>query len=125
MKVRLAGIDTPETSKSKRDPGQPFSQHAKKYLAGLILNKAVEIKYYGLDRYHRVLGVIFIEGKNINLDMVRAGLAEVYRGKPPKGFDSTPYLQVETEAREAKSGMWSLGDKYISPREWRKMHRAK
>jgi len=125
MKVRLAGIDTPETSKSKRDPGQPFSQHAKKYLAGLILNKAVEIKYYGLDRYYRVLGVIFLEGKNINLEMVRAGLAEVYRGKPPKGFDSKPYLQAEAEAKETQKGMWSLGDKYVSPMEWRKMYRGK
>jgi micrococcal nuclease len=121
----LAGIDTPETSKSKRDPGQPFSQQAKKYLAGLILNKAVEIKYYGLDRYYRVLGVIFLEGKNINLEMIRAGLAEGYRGKPPKGFNSKPYLQAEKEAKAAKRGMWSLDDKYISPKEWRKMHRGK
>ena len=121
----MAGIDTPETSKSKRDPGQPFSQHAKKYLAGLILNKAVDIKYYGLDRYYRVLGVIFLEDKNINLEMVRAGLAEVYRGKPPKGFDLTPYLQAEAEAKETQKGMWSLGDKYVSPREWRKMSRGK
>ena len=121
----MAGIDTPETFKSKRDPGQPFSQHAKKYLAGLILNKGVDIKYYGLDRYYRVLGVIFIEGKNINLEMIRAGLAEVYQGKPPKGFDSKPYFQAETEAKKTQRGMWSLGDKYISPKEWRKMHRGK
>ena len=120
----MAGIDTPETSKSKRDPGQPFSQHAKKYLAGLILNTGVDIKYYGLDRYYRVLGVIFLEGKNINLEMVKAGFAEVYRGKPPKEFDSKPYIQAEAEAKEAQRGMWSLGDKYISPKEWREMHRG-
>ena len=89
------------------------------------MNKAVEIKYYGLDRYKRVLGVIFLEGKNINLEMIRAGLAEVYRGKPPKGFDSKPYLQAEAEAKKTQRGMWSLGEKYISPKEWRKMHRGK
>ena len=121
----MAGIDTPETSKSKRDPGQPFSQHAKKYLASLILNKVVEIKYYVFDRYYRVLGVIFLEGKNINLEMIRAGLAEVYRGKPPKGFDLKPYIQAEEEAKVDKRGMWSIGDKYISPKEWRKMYRGK
>jgi endonuclease YncB( thermonuclease family) len=43
--------------------------------------------------------------------------------KPPKGFDSTPYLEAEREVRETKRGMWSLGDKYIRPREWRKRHR--
>jgi len=57
--------------------------------------------------------------------MVRAGLAEVCRGRPPKGFDSTPYLKAEAEARGTKRGMWSLGDKYISPGEWRRTHKSK
>ena len=30
--IRLVGIDAPETSKNKRDPGQPYSQQSKKYL---------------------------------------------------------------------------------------------
>jgi endonuclease YncB( thermonuclease family) len=80
IKVRLVGIDAPETSRKKRDPGQPYSQQAKKYLAGLILNRTVDIKGYGLDRYNRILGVIYLDGRNINLEMVKAGLAEVYRG---------------------------------------------
>ena len=124
INVRLAGIDAPETSREKRDPGQPFSQQAKKYLSGLVLNKFVDIKGYGLGRYNRVLGVIHLGDRNINLEMVRAGLAEVYRGKPPKGFDTAPYLEAEKRAREAKTGMWSLGDKYISPKDWRKMHKG-
>jgi micrococcal nuclease len=57
--------------------------------------------------------------------MVKAGLAEVYRGKPPEGFNSTPYLEAEAEAREAKRGMWSLGDEYISPREWRRIYKKR
>jgi len=50
-------------------------------------------------------------------------LAEVYRGQAPKGFDTGPYWKAESEAMEARLGMWSLGDKYISPRKWRWMHR--
>jgi len=46
-------------------------------------------------------------------------------GKLPKRFDSTPYLKAEAKAKEAKKGMWSLGDKHISPKEWRKIHRGK
>jgi len=123
IKVRLVGIDAPETSKKKRDPSQPYSQQAKKYLADLVLNKAVDIKGYGLDRYNRVLGVIYLNNQNINLEMVEAGLAEIYRGKPPRDLAMKPYLEAEKRAREAKTGMWSLGDKYISPKDWRKMHR--
>ena len=89
------------------------------------MNRVVEIKGYGLDRYNRILGVIYLDGENINLEMIKAGFAEVYRGKLPKGFDSTPYLKAEAEASKAKKGMWSLGDKYISPREWRRIHKRK
>ena len=125
IKVRLVGIDTPETSKKKRDPGQPYSIQAKKHLTGLILNKIVEIKGYGLGPYNRVLGVIYFDDKNINLEMIKQGLAEVYRGKHPKGFDPTSYRSAEKEARAAKRGIWSLGDKYVSPTEWRKRSRGK
>jgi micrococcal nuclease len=120
IKVRLVGIDAPETSKNKRDPGQPYSQQAKKYLTSLVLNKVVDIKGYGLDQYNRVLGAVSLGGKDINLEMIKEGLAEVYRGKPPKEFKSEPYFEVEKEAKGSSKGMWSLGNKYISPREWRK-----
>jgi len=125
FKVRLVGIDAPESPKRKREPGQPYSQQAKKYLAGLVLNKVVDIKGYGLDRNNRILGVIFLGDENINVEMVKAGLAELYRGKPARGLDLTALWRAEKEAREAKRGMWSLGDKYISPREWRRLRRGR
>jgi micrococcal nuclease len=123
IKVRLVGIDAPETSKKKHEPGQPFSQLATKHLAGLVLNKMVDVKGYGMDRYNRVLGEIFINGKNVNLEMVRVGLAEVYDGRPPRGFDTGPYLEAEREATQEKRGMWAQGEEYVSPSEWRRMQR--
>ncbi len=123
IKVRLVGIDAPERGRKKNDPGQPFSTKATKFLAGLVLNKTVEIKGYGLDQYNRVLGVVFVDGTNVNLEMVKAGLAEVYRGKHPRLLNTKIYKDAEEEAKKAKRGMWALGDKYISPKEWRKMRR--
>ena len=120
--IRLVGIDAPEKSRKKHEPGQPFSQASTKYLAGMVLNKNVDIISYGNDRYGRTLGVVYVDGKNVNLEMVKAGLAEVYRGKPAKGFDNGPYWDAEKKAQEAAIGMWSLGDKYISPKDWRKTH---
>ncbi|MFC1817113.1 thermonuclease family protein [Thermodesulfobacteriota bacterium] len=87
MKVRLVGIDTPETSKGKRKPGQPYSQRAKKFLANMILNKIVDIKGYGLGPYNRILGAVYIYGQSIEIELLKAGLAEVYKGKLPSGFD--------------------------------------
>jgi endonuclease YncB( thermonuclease family) len=123
MTVRLVGIDAPEASKKKNQPGQPFSRKSTNYLANLVLNKSVEVKSYGTDRYGRTLGVVFVGDKNVNLEMVKVGLAEVYRGRPAKGIDLKPYWDAESGAKKAGIGVWSLGDKYISPKEWRRMHR--
>jgi endonuclease YncB( thermonuclease family) len=123
IKVRLAGIDAPETSKRKHQPGQPFSDASKKFLAGLVLNKDVEIKGYGLGPNNRIIGEIFVDGKNINLEMIRAGLAEVYQGKSPGRLDLESYRKLEVEARNAGRGVWSQGNYYTSPKVWRKMQR--
>ena len=123
MIIRLVGIDAPETSKKKNEPGQPFSRKSTKYLTSLVLNKSVEVKSYGTDRYGRTLGIVFVSEKNVNLEMVKAGLAEVYRGQPAKGLDLKSYWNAETEAKKTGVGMWSLGDKYISPKKWRRIHR--
>jgi len=125
IEVRLVGIDSPERSKKKGNPGQPFGQKAKEYLSGLVLNKTVDIKDYGLGPSNKVLGVIYLDGKNINLEMVKAGLAEVYRGIAPHKFNLIAYWQAEKEAKDDMRGMWSLGDKYISPKVWRKTHRKR
>jgi endonuclease YncB( thermonuclease family) len=123
IKVRLAGIDAPETPKRKRQPGQPFSDTSKKLLASLVLNREVEIKGYGLGPNNRIIGEIFVDGKNVNLEMLRAGLAEVYRGKSPRRLDLEPYRKLEAEARNAGRGAWSLGSKYTSPKAWRQMQK--
>jgi endonuclease YncB( thermonuclease family) len=120
--VRLVGIDAPERSRKKNEPGQPYSRQATKYLVSLVLNKTITIKEYGTDRYKRILGVVFVNGTNANLEMVKAGLAEVYRGRQPRYFNVKIYQDAEAAAKDAGRGMWVLGDKYISPREWRKMH---
>jgi len=90
MTIRLVGIDAPEPSHKKREPGQPFSQQATKYLAGLVLNKTISLKEYGKDRYGRTLAEVYLEGRNINIEMVKAGSAEVYRGDPRAGLRSCP-----------------------------------
>jgi len=66
--IRLVGIDTPEKSRKKNEPGQPYSQKATKYLAGMVLNQEVSIEDYGKDRYGRILGVIYAGKTNVNLE---------------------------------------------------------
>jgi micrococcal nuclease len=123
LTIRLAGIDAPERSNKKMGPGQSFSQEAAKYLAGLVLNESVELKECGVDRYGRILGIIVLQGTDINLEMLKMGFAEVYREKPVRGFDRAPYIAAQREAMEKKKGMWVQGLEYVSPRDWRRSQR--
>jgi len=121
FKIRLVGIDSPEIG-YKGQKSQPFSQKAKLYLTSLLDNKKVAIKSYGTGGYNRQLAEVFVNNKNINIEMIKAGLAEVYKGQRPRKLDSQIYLKEESNARRAKKGMWIQGGSYKSPRQWRKEH---
>lgn len=120
--VRLVGIDAPEASRKKHMPGQPYSQQATQHLNSFVLNRTDDVKTYGTDRNGRALAEVFVDGNNVNLEMVKAGLAEVYRGTPASGHNMEPYRLAEEEAKKAGRGMWVLKDKYVSPREYRRMN---
>jgi len=119
--IRLVGIDTPELGK-KGKKRQPYSLQAKQKLTQLIRKRPISLKQYGVGGYNRVLAEIFAGETNLNLEMVRSGLAEVYRGKRPKGFDAAPYLQAEKRAKQSRKGMWIQGATYTSPWRWRKKY---
>lgn len=123
VELRLMGIDAPENPRHKGESGQPYSREATAFLTALVLGKTVEIEHWGKDRYGQEFGVVLLDGENVNLKLVKAGLAEVYRGRMRKDFDDTPYKAVEMEARHRQIGMWSTGHIYISPRVWRQRQR--
>ena len=123
LTVRMVGIDAPEMSNRLHQVGQPFALDARQYLSKLILDKTVDVKSYGSDRNGRTLAEVFLlNGRNVNLEMLKAGFAEVFRGRPPTGLNMKPYDESEREAKAAKVGMWSQGDQYVSPWDWRRTH---
>ena len=124
FRIRLAGIDTPETGGRGR-PEQPFAKQGKQVLTALVLDKNVTLKQYGTGSYNRVLAELFIGRRNINLAMVQNGLAEVYRGTLPKGLDTAAYKRAQHNAKARGIGMWALGRRYKSPKQWRKEHPMK
>jgi endonuclease YncB( thermonuclease family) len=127
FKVRLAGIDAPEKRRGKR-PEQPYAEKARKYLEKLVLGKKVTIKQIALDHYNQVLGIVSLDitsgffsskRQNINLEIVRQGYAETYRGKHK--LDIRPYWRAQQEAKSQKLNIWSQKN-YISPKKWRSKH---
>jgi endonuclease YncB( thermonuclease family) len=83
----MLGIDTPETPKGAKFPGQPYGTDAEAYLTQLVDGKRVWVEIHGVDRYKRLLSTIFLDGKDINLAMIEAGLAEIY--VRPEGADES------------------------------------
>ena len=124
MNVRLGGIDAPEVKKvrGKNKSGQDGGDQARDYLQSTIQGKKVSLKQTDLDHYNRPVVEIFLEGKNINIDLVSKGFAEAYRGKT-KRLDSQAYLKAEATAKEAQLGVWGLKN-YQSPGDFRKKNRV-
>ncbi len=71
--IRLLGINSPEH-------GEKYYEKAKGFLGGLVLNQKVRLEYGTprYDRYQRTLAFVFISNTNINIELVRSGLANVY-----------------------------------------------
>ena len=120
INIRLVGIDAPEISVDAHNAGQPYSREAKEFLEELVLKKFVEIRGYGYLSYNALLGEVFFDGKNVNIEMARAGFCEVIKDADPHDLlDLTPFIDAEEMSRSAKRGVWAQGDAYVSPRDWR------
>ena len=112
-KIRLAEIDTPESA-------QPYGSRAKQALSDLVFGKDVRIEVREQDRYGRSVGRVYVGSTDVNAAMVASGAAWVYRQ-----YSHDPELvRLETEARAARRGLWSLPEAQRTPPwEWRKQQR--
>ena len=103
IRVRLEGIDAPESNQlCKNASGQDWScgvaaTHAMHALAHA---REVVCRNHGLDKYGRTLGTCFVEGRNINMELVKQGLAWAYVKY------SVAYTTEEADARRLKLGVW-------------------
>ena len=110
QRVRLTDIDTPERA-------QPWGTRARQALADKVFRHQVRVASGGEDRYGRLLGRIYLDGRDINREMVREGHAWVYR----RYSSDHALLQDEGAARARRAGLWSLPDAdRVPPWEWRR-----
>ncbi len=109
-KVRLAEIDTPEL-------GQAFGRQAKKALADLAFGKQAGIVVIDRDRYGRNVGRVYVDGLDVNKELVRQGFAWAYL----QYQRDASFSDLEAEARAAKRGLWALPKgEQRSPWRWRR-----
>jgi micrococcal nuclease len=72
INVRLAEIDSPEK-------GQPYGSPAKQALSDLVFGKAATVREQTSDRYGRTVGRVYVDGRDVNAELVRGGYAWVYQ----------------------------------------------
>lgn len=114
-RIRLNGIDCPEK-------GQAFGTRAKQFTAKLAFGKEVKVSFLGVDRYGRTIGdVVLPDGRILNRELVKAGFAWWFRRYAPKDRELE---KLESEAREARRGLWVDADP-IPPWEFRRLSRSR
>ena len=96
VKIRLYGIDCPER-------GQAFGKKAKQFTAGMVFRKMVRIEPVDRDRYGRTVAWVYVDGKNLCEELVRAGLAWHYK----KYSSDQSLADLEILARQSRAGIWS------------------
>ena len=75
-KIRLACIDTPEL-KGKRAEPAPVKA-ARDYLKELVVGSKVTIRRITTDRYGRTVAELFVNGSNVQQQLVASGHASIY-----------------------------------------------
>ncbi len=112
-KVRLFGIDAPEAN-------QDFGSVSRDFLKSKIHKQNVKIEFKENDQYGRIVGVVFLNGENMNLRMVKEGYAWVYRS-----FNkSKEFISAEEEAQKKGIGLWASKNP-TPPWEFRKNEKSK
>lgn len=105
-RVRLIGVDTPESVKSG-SPVECFGPAASTFLKELIAGKTVRLvrDVSDRDRYGRLLRYAYLGDTFINETLVRSGYATVATF-PPDVRELEKFRVAEREARTAQVGLW-------------------
>ena len=75
-KIRLACIDTPELRGKRADPVP--AETARDYLRELVVGRKVTIRRITTDRYGRTVAELFVDGSNVQQQLVASGYASIF-----------------------------------------------
>jgi micrococcal nuclease len=106
-RVRLIGVDTPETVDPRR-PVQYFGKEASAFSRRLAQGRSVRLEYDQdtRDRYGRTLAYVYLpDGTFLNAEIIRQGYGHAYTRFPFRYQEE--FLALEREARAQGRGLWA------------------
>lgn len=113
LRVSLHGVDCP-------DRDQVYGEEAKGFTSSLVSQETVEVVVVIQDKLGRIwTRVLLPDGRSLNRELVRAGLAWWDREQAP---DDVELEALEEAARESRKGLWADPDP-VPPWEYRRRKR--
>lgn len=105
--VRFLAINAPEYTKEK----EPFGKEASEYVCNTLTNaKKIQLEFDDgsdeTDKYGRVLAWVYADGKLLQRELVKQGLAEVKYIYGDYAY-TDELKELEKEAKAKKLAMWS------------------
>lgn len=99
--LRYVGMTAPET-------GEPFEKESTDANRELIEGKEIKLEYdnYTSDKFGRILAYPIIDNKNISIELVKSGMAELVIYQKRKPFiHQTQLLEAQEQAKEKHIGI--------------------
>lgn len=109
-RVRLVQVDAPELGE-----GECYAEQAEQLLRALLppgreVRLEADPALDATDRYGRLLRYVFVDGANVNVEVVRQGAAAPYFHAGEEGRYAGELLDAVDEARRERRGMWAVCD---------------
>ncbi|TAJ77153.1 MAG: nuclease (SNase) [Gallionellaceae bacterium] len=124
VKIRMANIDAPEVGHAGMGDKSPNSQkdqafgvQSRQSLVEMVLKKQVRINSQAVDQYGRTVGLVALDGRNINEEQVKRGMAWEYSHY----HSDRGYIAMQSAAQQARRGLWAQSSP-LAPWQWRKTH---
>lgn len=119
-RVRLANIDSPETTGRADRPGQPYADDAQGALEKMVLNKVLALRCFEQDHYGRnVCDIPLPNGNTANQQMVEQGWAWAYTGSNERYLRDKSLKAIQKRAQQQRIGLWQAKKTPIAPWVWR------
>lgn len=107
-RVRLIGVDTPET-KHPDLPVDPLGLEAAEFVEDRVEGRTVELRFdrERYDAYERLLAYVYVDGTCLNEEIIREGYSKAITRFPFRSEQKIIFIKAETEAKQAKRRIWA------------------
>lgn len=108
-RVRLIGVDTPESVHPDKEKNTEFGTTASNFSKELLTDKYVKIELdvQERDQYGRILAYVYLNDVMVNKTLLQEGYAKVAT-YPPNVKYVDDFTSIQEEARNNKKGLWGL-----------------